>query len=73
MGPGLVVRVPSVGVFLRDLSPYLSEFRRKNGKLLIAKSTSATEDGETLYQMLVTFFTYPTEPALVFYYVSVKQ
>ena len=29
MGPGPIGGVPSVGVFLRDPSPYLREFRRK--------------------------------------------
>ena len=32
MGPGPVGGVPSVGVFLRDSSPYLREFRRKPPK-----------------------------------------
>ena len=34
--------VPSVEVFLRDLSPYLRMFRRKPRKLRTARSTSAT-------------------------------
>ena len=35
IGPGPMERVPSVGdVFLRDPSPYLSEFRRKLQKTL---------------------------------------
>ena len=32
MGPGPVEGVPSVGVFQRDPSPYLREFRRKPRK-----------------------------------------
>ena len=31
-GPGPVERVPSMGVFLKDLSPYLRKFRRKPRK-----------------------------------------
>ena len=33
-GPRLIGGMPSVGVFLRDLSPYLREFRRKPWKTL---------------------------------------
>ena len=33
---------PPWGIFLRDPSPYLSEFRRNHGKLRTARSTSAT-------------------------------
>ena len=29
VGPGIIGGMPSVGVFLRDPSPYLREFRRK--------------------------------------------
>ena len=32
VGPGTVGRVPSMGVFLRDHSPYLREFLRKSRK-----------------------------------------
>ena len=34
VGPGPIVVAPSVGVFLRDPSPYLHEFRRKPQKTL---------------------------------------
>ena len=44
VGPGTVGRVPSMGVFLRDPSTYLREFRRKNGKLRTARSTSTIGD-----------------------------
>ena len=33
VGPGSIGGVPSVGVFLRDPCLYLSEFRRKLGKI----------------------------------------
>ena len=43
-GPRPMGGMPSVGVFLRDPSPYLREFRRIHGKLRTARSTSVTED-----------------------------
>ena len=33
VGPGTIGRLPSVEVFLRDLSPYLREFQRKPRKI----------------------------------------
>ena len=42
VGPGPIVGVPSMGVFLRDPSKYLREFRRKTiEKLRTARSTRA--------------------------------
>ena len=44
VGPGPTCGVPSVGVFLSDLSPYLHEFRRKPRKLQTARLTTAIAD-----------------------------
>ena len=43
VGPRPVRGVPSVGVFLRDPSPYLREFRKTPGKLGTAGSTRAAD------------------------------
>ena len=45
MGSGSAVGVPSLGIFLRDPSPYLCEFRRKPRIAPnMSRSTSATGD-----------------------------
>ena len=44
VGPGSIGGLPSVGVFLRDPSPYLAEFRRKPRKNRTARSRSGTGD-----------------------------
>ena len=42
--PWLLEKCPPWGAFLKDLSPYLREFRRKPRKALKVRSTSATDD-----------------------------
>ena len=71
VGPGTIDGMPSVGVFLRDPSPYLREFRKNHGKLRTARSTIVIKSWT--WYLPSTRFEHRNTPLLVWQILRRKQ